>query len=186
MCVCSFMFGCVLQVTRQIQEHEQNSELREQISGYKRMRRQHQKQLLALENKLKADLDEHRLKLDKELESQRNSFAAEMDKLVKKHQATLEKDVLYSTIIQCQKILSFLQTFVCHSLSIVLGHWFTIVKRTFFPFRPRTLPMMKRSSSSTSRASRRKSSTVSWSPRNASTSCARSNSKRLKKKTSLN
>ncbi|XP_053362923.1 LOW QUALITY PROTEIN: serine/threonine-protein kinase TAO1 [Clarias gariepinus] len=79
-------------VTRQIQEHEQNSELREQISGYKRMRRQHQKQLLALENKLRADLDEHRLKLDKELENQRNSFAAEMDKLVKKHQAALEKD----------------------------------------------------------------------------------------------
>ncbi|XP_062873190.1 serine/threonine-protein kinase TAO1 [Trichomycterus rosablanca] len=79
-------------VTRQIQEHEQNSELREQISGYKRMRRQHQKQLLALENKLKADLDDHRLKLDKELESQRNSFAAEMDKLVKKHQAAMEKD----------------------------------------------------------------------------------------------
>ncbi|MCJ8740101.1 hypothetical protein PDJAM_G00054910 [Pangasius djambal] len=79
-------------VTRQIQEHEQNSELREQISGYKRMRRQHQKQLLALENKLRADLDEHRLKLDKELESQRNSFAAEMEKLVKKNQAALEKD----------------------------------------------------------------------------------------------
>lgn len=79
-------------VTRQIQEHEQNSELREQISGYKRMRRQHQKQLLALENKLKADMDEHRLKLDKELESQRNSFAAEMDKLIKKHQAAMEKD----------------------------------------------------------------------------------------------
>ncbi|TSN39307.1 Serine/threonine-protein kinase TAO1 [Bagarius yarrelli] len=79
-------------VTRQIQEHEQNSELREQISGYKRMRRQHQKQLLALENRLRADLDEHRLKLDKELENQRNSFAAEMEKLVKKHQASLEKD----------------------------------------------------------------------------------------------
>lgn len=58
------------------------------------MRRQHQKQLLALENKLRADLDEHRLKLDKELENQRNSFAAEMDKLVKKHQAALEKDVI--------------------------------------------------------------------------------------------
>lgn len=86
------------------------------------MRRQHQKQLLALENKLRADLDEHRLKLDKELESQRNSFAAEMDKLVKKHQASLEKDVLYSTIIQFQ------QTFECHSLSFTfIGHFFIIV-----------------------------------------------------------
>uniref|UniRef100_A0A8C1G5I7 non-specific serine/threonine protein kinase n=1 Tax=Cyprinus carpio TaxID=7962 RepID=A0A8C1G5I7_CYPCA len=70
----------------------QDSEVREQMSGYKRMRRQHQKYLLALENKLKGEMDEHRLKLDKELENQRNSFAAEMDKLIKKHQCTMEKD----------------------------------------------------------------------------------------------
>lgn len=83
----------VFQVTRQIQEHEQGSALREQMSGYKRMRRQHQKQLMGLENKLKAEMDEHQLKLDKELENQRNSFATEADKLVKKHQAILEKEV---------------------------------------------------------------------------------------------
>ncbi|KAM9853273.1 serine/threonine-protein kinase TAO1 [Aulostomus maculatus] len=79
-------------LTRQIKEHEQDSELREQILGYKRMRRQHQKQLMALENKLKAEMDEHRLRLDKELENQRNSFTQEMEKLVKKHQASMEKD----------------------------------------------------------------------------------------------
>uniref|UniRef100_A0AAR2JV75 non-specific serine/threonine protein kinase n=1 Tax=Pygocentrus nattereri TaxID=42514 RepID=A0AAR2JV75_PYGNA len=80
-------------VTRQIQEHEQGSALREQMTGYKRMRRQHQKQLLALENKLKSEMDEHQLRLDKELESQRNSFSSEADKLSKKHQAILEKEV---------------------------------------------------------------------------------------------
>ena len=85
--------SCVCQLTRQIKEHEQDSELREQILGYKRMRRQHQKQLMALENKLKAEMDEHRLRLDKELENQRNSFAQEIEKLVKKHQASMEKDV---------------------------------------------------------------------------------------------
>uniref|UniRef100_A0A8C7XHT5 Serine/threonine-protein kinase TAO2 n=1 Tax=Oryzias sinensis TaxID=183150 RepID=A0A8C7XHT5_9TELE len=79
-------------VTREIQEHEQDSELREQMSGYKRMRRQHQKHLMALENKLKGEMDEHRLRLDKELESQRNNFTQEMEKLLKKHQAALEKD----------------------------------------------------------------------------------------------
>ncbi|KAJ7314063.1 hypothetical protein JRQ81_005985 [Phrynocephalus forsythii] len=62
-------------VTRQIQEHEQDSALRDQMSGYKRMRRQHQKQLLALENKLRAELDEHQLRLDKELEAHRNNFS---------------------------------------------------------------------------------------------------------------
>ncbi|XP_051995237.1 serine/threonine-protein kinase TAO2 isoform X1 [Xyrauchen texanus] len=80
-------------VTRQIQEHEQGSALREQMSGYKRMRRQHQKQLLALENKLKAEMDEHQLRLDKELETQRNNFGSEADKLSKKHQAILEKEI---------------------------------------------------------------------------------------------
>uniref|UniRef100_A0AAQ4QF36 non-specific serine/threonine protein kinase n=1 Tax=Gasterosteus aculeatus aculeatus TaxID=481459 RepID=A0AAQ4QF36_GASAC len=79
-------------LTRQMKEHEQDSELREQILGYKRMRRQHQKQLMALENKLKAEMDEHRLRLDKELENQRNSFAQEMEKLIKKHQVSMEKD----------------------------------------------------------------------------------------------
>uniref|UniRef100_A0A672FMQ2 non-specific serine/threonine protein kinase n=1 Tax=Salarias fasciatus TaxID=181472 RepID=A0A672FMQ2_SALFA len=80
-------------VTREMQEHEQDSELREQMSGYKRMRRQHQKHLMALENKLKGEMDEHRLRLDKELESQRNNFTQEMEKLLKKHQAALEKDL---------------------------------------------------------------------------------------------
>ncbi|XP_056157630.1 serine/threonine-protein kinase TAO2 isoform X1 [Lampris incognitus] len=79
-------------VTRQIQEHEQGSALREQMSGYKRMRRQHQKQLMGLENKLKAEMDEHQLRLDKELENQRNSFSGEGDKLSKKHQVILEKE----------------------------------------------------------------------------------------------
>lgn len=89
----SVSYPVFFQVTRQMQEHEQDSELREQMSGYKRMRRQHQKQLMALENKLKAEMDEHRLRLDKDLETQRNNFAAEMEKLIKKHQAAMEKEV---------------------------------------------------------------------------------------------
>lgn len=84
-----------------MQEHEQDSELREQMSGYKRMRRQHQKQLMTLENKLKAEMDEHRLRLDKDLETQRNNFAAEMEKLIKKHQAAMEKEVTDSVLLIC-------------------------------------------------------------------------------------
>lgn len=34
------------------------------FSGYKRMRLQHQKQLMTLENKLKSEMDEHRLRLE--------------------------------------------------------------------------------------------------------------------------
>ncbi|KAM5237558.1 serine/threonine-protein kinase TAO3 isoform 2-T2 [Ctenodactylus gundi] len=79
-------------VTRQIHEHEQESELREQMSGYKRMRRQHQKQLIALENKLKAEMDEHRLKLQKEVETHANNSSIELEKLAKKQVAVIEKE----------------------------------------------------------------------------------------------
>ncbi|XP_071386391.1 serine/threonine-protein kinase TAO3-like, partial [Centroberyx affinis] len=80
-------------VTKQIHEHEQESELREQMSGYKRMRRQHQKQLIALENKLKAEMDEHRLKLQKEVETQANNAYIELEKLAKRHAVHTEKEV---------------------------------------------------------------------------------------------
>ncbi|NXP05783.1 TAOK3 kinase, partial [Thinocorus orbignyianus] len=88
-------WGCVYcnsLVTRQIHEHEQENELREQMSGYKRMRRQHQKQLIALENKLKAEMDEHRLKLQKEVETHANNSSIELEKLAKKQVAVMEKE----------------------------------------------------------------------------------------------
>ncbi|XP_054628416.1 serine/threonine-protein kinase TAO3 isoform X1 [Dunckerocampus dactyliophorus] len=79
-------------VTKQIHEHEQESELREQMSGYKRMRRQHQKQMIALENKLKAEMDEHRLKLQKEAETQANNAYIELEKLAKRHAVHGDKE----------------------------------------------------------------------------------------------
>jgi len=57
------------------------------------MRRQHQKQLMGLENKLKSEMDEHQLRLDKELEGQRGSFSGDGDKLTKKHHVILDKEV---------------------------------------------------------------------------------------------
>ncbi|KAF7238446.1 Serine/threonine-protein kinase TAO3, partial [Varanus komodoensis] len=62
------------------------------MSGYKRMRRQHQKQLIALENKLKAEMDEHRLKLQKEVETHANNSSIELEKLAKKQVAVIEKE----------------------------------------------------------------------------------------------
>lgn len=71
--------------------------MREQMSGYKRMRRQHQKQLIALENKLKAEMDEHRLKLQKEVETHANNSSIELEKLAKKQVAIIEKEVSVCT-----------------------------------------------------------------------------------------
>uniref|UniRef100_A0A8D0CJ45 Serine/threonine-protein kinase TAO3 n=1 Tax=Scleropages formosus TaxID=113540 RepID=A0A8D0CJ45_SCLFO len=92
-CGCQARQSTGLLVTRQIHEHEQENELREQMSGYKRMRRQHQKQLIALENKLKAEMDEHRLRLQKEVETQANNAYIELEKLAKKHAIYTEKEV---------------------------------------------------------------------------------------------
>lgn len=61
------------------------------------MRRQHQKQLIALENKLKAEMDEHRLKLQKEVETHANNSSIELEKLAKKQVAIIEKEVSMCT-----------------------------------------------------------------------------------------
>ena len=63
------------------------------MSGYKRMRRQHQKQLIALENRLKAEMDEHRLRLQKELETHANNTYIELERLAKRHVAQTDKEV---------------------------------------------------------------------------------------------
>lgn len=100
-CIC-FNFGITyltfdpqhtVQVSEQIQEHEQEAVWREQMSGYKRMRRQHQKQLIALENRLKAEMDEHKLRLQKEVETQANNTYIELERLAKKQAAQMEKEV---------------------------------------------------------------------------------------------
>lgn len=88
-----------LQVSEQIQEHEQEAEWREQMSGYKRMRRQHQKQLIALENRLKAEMDEHKLRLQKEVETQANNTYIELERLAKKQAAQLDKEVRAPTVL---------------------------------------------------------------------------------------
>ncbi|XP_077479030.1 serine/threonine-protein kinase TAO3 [Stigmatopora argus] len=63
------------------------------MSGYKRMRRQHQKQLIALENRLKAEMDEHRLRLHKELETQSNNTYLELERLAKRHVTQTDKEM---------------------------------------------------------------------------------------------
>ncbi|XP_057353727.1 serine/threonine-protein kinase TAO1-like [Manis pentadactyla] len=90
-------------VTSEMPEHEQESQLREQMSGCNRMTQQHQKQLVNLVKKLKAEMDEHRLRLEKDLETQRKTFAAEMKKLLKKHQAAVEKEAK----VMCNKVKKF-------------------------------------------------------------------------------
>ncbi|XP_057355307.1 serine/threonine-protein kinase TAO1-like [Manis pentadactyla] len=92
-------------VTREMPEHEQETQLREQMSVCKRIIQQHQKQLMNLEMKLRAKMDEHHLRLEKDLETQRNTLAAKMKKLIKKHQAAVEKQAK----VMCNKVKKFQQ-----------------------------------------------------------------------------
>ncbi|XP_014817646.1 PREDICTED: serine/threonine-protein kinase TAO2-like [Calidris pugnax] len=80
-------------VMRQQKTREQRTREREELSGYQRMRRHHQKQLLGLETRLRAEREEQRLRLERELESQRAAAAADADKLARRHQAICEKEV---------------------------------------------------------------------------------------------
>ncbi|CAI9741360.1 Serine threonine kinase [Octopus vulgaris] len=78
-------------VTKQMKEHEHTNELREQFAGYKRMRKQHQKQLKTMESKFAAEMEEHKLKLDKEYDLLKVNFGKELERLSIKHAQELEK-----------------------------------------------------------------------------------------------
>uniref|UniRef100_A0A2S2PG29 non-specific serine/threonine protein kinase n=2 Tax=Aphidini TaxID=33387 RepID=A0A2S2PG29_SCHGA len=66
-------------------------EMHEQMSGYKRMRREHQGALLKLEDRCKLEMESHKQLLDKEYETLLQQFSKELEKLQIKHQQELEK-----------------------------------------------------------------------------------------------
>ncbi len=77
-------------VTKQQKEHMQE-DMHEQMSGYKRMRREHQAALLKLEEKCKVEMEAHKSALDKEYDLLLHNFTRELEKLSVRHQQELEK-----------------------------------------------------------------------------------------------
>lgn len=77
-------------VTKQQKEHMQE-EMHEQMSGYKRMRREHQASLVKLEEKCKVEMENHKTALDKEYDLLLNNFRRELERLSVKHQQELER-----------------------------------------------------------------------------------------------
>lgn len=61
------------------------------MSGYKRMRREHQALLVKLEDKCKIEMDNHKTTLDKEYDSLLNNFTRDLDRLSTRHQQEIEK-----------------------------------------------------------------------------------------------
>jgi len=56
-------------------------EMHEQMSGYKRMRREHQAHLLKLEEKCKVDMEAHKTALDKEYDTLLHNFTRDLERL---------------------------------------------------------------------------------------------------------
>lgn len=67
-------------VTKQQKEHMQE-EMHEQMSGYKRMRREHQAALVKLEEKCKVEMENHKTALDKEYDVILHNFTRELERL---------------------------------------------------------------------------------------------------------
>lgn len=79
-------------VTKQQKEHMQE-DMHEQMSGYKRMRREHQALLLKLEEKCKVEMEQHKGALDKEYDGLLTNFTRELERQEVKHQQELERRV---------------------------------------------------------------------------------------------
>lgn len=56
-------------------------EMHEQMSGYKRMRREHQAALLKLEERCKADVEAHKCQLDREYDALLQQLERELERL---------------------------------------------------------------------------------------------------------
>lgn len=82
-------------LTRQIKEHEKKDQMYEQMSGYKIMRRQHQKALIQLEDKCRRELEDHKQKLEKEYDNLLQQFSKELEKLMNTHMIVLERKVSF-------------------------------------------------------------------------------------------
>nr|CAD7571198.1 unnamed protein product [Timema californicum] len=116
-------------VTKEQKEHMQE-EMHEQMTGYKRMRREHQAALLKvllsplstpanlkyiyncsfLEERCKFEMESHKQILDKEYESLLQQFSKDLDRIQVRNQQELERKVFSASNI-------FRPTFIYHYLS---------------------------------------------------------------------
>lgn len=88
-------------VSKEQKEHVQENAMHEQMSGYKRMRRQHQKALIQLEEKCKQEMEEHKQKLDKEYENLLQQFSKELEKLTTKYQQEVDRKLKHN--LACER-----------------------------------------------------------------------------------
>ena len=90
-------------VQRQQKEHLQE-EMHEQMSGDKRMRRDHQAALARLEDNCRQEMEKHKNLLDREYEQLLTQFSKDLERLQVKHQEELAKTVRHLICAHIQEI----------------------------------------------------------------------------------
>ncbi|CAF1201019.1 unnamed protein product [Rotaria sordida] len=83
-------------VIREQREHDQEDLQREQFRGYKRMRRQHQKQLKQFEERCRQEKIELRSKLEREYNTFQEQVNLENNRLLEKHRKELSDRIKYN------------------------------------------------------------------------------------------
>ncbi|XP_076452908.1 serine/threonine-protein kinase TAO3-like isoform X2 [Babylonia areolata] len=77
-------------VRQEIKQHAHSNEYRN-FTIYKRLRKQHQKELQSMESRFKGEMEEHKQKLDREYENLRAKCSKELDRLKANHNSELER-----------------------------------------------------------------------------------------------
>ncbi|KAK7073372.1 Serine/threonine-protein kinase TAO1 [Halocaridina rubra] len=86
-------------VSKQQKEHLQE-DMHAAMSGYKRMRQEHQRAQAKLEEKCRVEMENHKHMLDKEYETLLTQFSKELEKLRQKHEKEQEKKLDLCTITE--------------------------------------------------------------------------------------
>ena len=83
--------------------------MHDQLSGYKRLRRDHQAALQRLEEQCRAEMEKHKQMLDREYEQLLTQFSRELERLQLKHLEELGKRVsIFSRILNFGKYFRLL------------------------------------------------------------------------------
>ncbi|VDM06768.1 unnamed protein product [Wuchereria bancrofti] len=78
-------------ISKELEEYNRENNIYEQMSGYKRLRQQHQKELKQLEEKCAMEMESFKQKADKEYENLLNAFSKELQRLRSSQNAEKDK-----------------------------------------------------------------------------------------------
>jgi thousand and one amino acid protein kinase len=84
-------------VSRQAAEWQLQSELKEQMQGYKRLRQTHKGQMQVLESRHKSELSTHYKSQERELEQLKTSYERDIERLRSRQRAELDQRYKYET-----------------------------------------------------------------------------------------